>query len=51
MIGSPKKMLTAVRNPYVFHVVKVLPRECNWTSQYDIDNILLEICALHFAGE
>jgi histone-lysine N-methyltransferase SETMAR len=51
MISSPKTMLTVVRNPHGFHVVKVLPRGCKWTNQYDIDNILPEICALHFAGD
>jgi transposase len=40
-----------VWNPHGFHVVKVLPRGCKWTSQYDIDDILLEIGALHIPGD
>jgi histone-lysine N-methyltransferase SETMAR len=44
-------MLTVVWNPHGFHVIKVLPRGCKWTSQYHIDNILPEICALHIAGD
>jgi histone-lysine N-methyltransferase SETMAR len=43
-------MLTVVWNPHGFPVIKVLPRGCKWTSQYYIDNILPEICALHIAG-
>jgi hypothetical protein len=44
-------MLTVVWNPHGFHVIKVLPRGCKWTSQYYIDNILPEIFALHIAGD
>jgi hypothetical protein len=44
-------MLPVVLNPYGFHVIKILPRGCKWTSQYYIDNILPEICALHIAGD
>jgi hypothetical protein len=44
-------MLTVVWNPHGFHVIKVLPRGCKWTSQYCIDNILPEICAHHIAGD
>jgi hypothetical protein len=36
-------MLTVVWNPHGFHVIKVLPRGCKWTSQCYIDNILPEI--------
>jgi histone-lysine N-methyltransferase SETMAR len=50
-IESPKTMLTVVWNPHGFHVIKVLPRGCKWTSQYYIDNIRPEICALHIAGD
>jgi transposase len=32
-------------------MIKVLPKGCKWTSQYDIDNILPEIWALHIAGD
>jgi hypothetical protein len=51
MIDSLKTMLTVVRNPHGFHVIKVLPRGCKWTSQYYIDNVIPEICALHIAGD
>jgi histone-lysine N-methyltransferase SETMAR len=51
MISSPKTMLTVVWNPDGFHVIKVLPRGWKLTSQYYIDNILSEICALHIAGD
>jgi hypothetical protein len=44
-------MLTAVWNPHGFHVTKVLPRGCKWTSQYYIDKILPEFCALHIEGD
>jgi hypothetical protein len=44
-------MLPVVWNPHGFHVIKVLPRGWKWTSQYYIDNILPEICALHIAGD
>jgi hypothetical protein len=50
MISSPKTILTAVRNSHGVQVVRILSRECKWTSRYPIDNILPEICALHFAG-
>jgi hypothetical protein len=49
MISSPTTMLPIGWNPHGFHVVKVLPRGCKWISQYYIDDILPEICALHFA--
>ena len=51
MISSAKTMLTVVWNPHGFHVVKVLPKGCKWTSQYYIENILPEICALRVAGD
>jgi hypothetical protein len=51
MISSPKTMLTVEWNPHGFHVIKVLPRGCKWTSQYDVDNILPNICPLHIAGD
>jgi hypothetical protein len=51
MIGSPKTTLTLVWNPHGFQAVQALPRGCQWTSQYEIGNILPEICALHFAGD
>jgi hypothetical protein len=44
-------MLTGVWNQHGFHVVNILPRGCKWTSQYDIDNILPEFCALQIAGD
>jgi hypothetical protein len=44
-------MLIVVWNLHGFHVVKVLPRGCKWTSQYYIDDILLEIGALHIPGD
>jgi hypothetical protein len=44
-------MLPVVWNPHRFHVINVLPRGCMWTSQYDIDDIIPEICALHIAGD
>jgi hypothetical protein len=50
-IDSSKTMLTVLWNPHGFRVIKVLPRRCKWTSQYYIDNILPEICALHIAGD
>jgi hypothetical protein len=50
-IDSPKTMLTVLWNPHGFHVIKVLPRGCKWTSPYSIDNILPEICPLHIAGD
>jgi hypothetical protein len=31
-------------------VLQVLSRGCKWTKQYDLDIVLPEICALHFAG-
>jgi hypothetical protein len=49
MISSSKTMVIVVWNPHEFHVVKILPRGCKWTSQYDIDHILSEISSLHFA--
>jgi transposase len=51
MICSPKTMLPVVWNQHEFRVIKVLPRGCKWTSQYYIDNILPEICALHITGD
>jgi bifunctional pyridoxal-dependent enzyme with beta-cystathionase and maltose regulon repressor activities len=44
-------MLTVVWNPHRFHGIKVPLRGCKWTSQYDINNILPEICTLHIAGD
>jgi hypothetical protein len=32
-------------------VIKVRPRGCKWTSQYDIDTLLPKICTLDFAGD
>jgi transposase len=51
MISSPKTLLAVVWNPHEFSVIKVLPRGCKWTSQYYIDDILLEIGALPIAGD
>jgi hypothetical protein len=51
MISGPKTMRTVVWNPHGFHVIKVLPRGCKWISQYYIDNIPPEICALHIGGD
>jgi hypothetical protein len=45
-ISSPKTMLTVVWNPLGFHLVSLLPKGQNWTSQYYIDHILPKICAL-----
>jgi histone-lysine N-methyltransferase SETMAR len=39
-------MLTVVWNPHEFHLVSYLPKGQKWTSQYYIDHILPEICAL-----
>jgi hypothetical protein len=44
-------MLVVAWNPHELHVINVRPRGCKWTSQYSIDNILPEICALHSAGD
>jgi hypothetical protein len=51
VISRPKTMPAVVWNPHRFHVIKALPRGCNWTSQYYIDNILPEIRALHIAAD
>jgi hypothetical protein len=45
-ISSPKTVLTVVWNPRRFHLVSLLPKGQKWTSQYYIDHILPEICAL-----
>jgi hypothetical protein len=45
-ISSPKTMLTLVWNPHGFHFVSLLPKGQKWTSQYYINHILPEICAL-----
>jgi hypothetical protein len=44
--SSPKTMLTIVWNPHGLHLISLLPKGQKWTSQYYIDHILLEICAL-----
>jgi hypothetical protein len=49
LISGPKTMLTVVWNPHGFHLVSLLPKGQNWTSQYYIDHILPEICALRDA--
>jgi hypothetical protein len=46
MIRSPKRMLTLVCNPSEFHLVSVLFKGQTCMSQYYINNILFEICAL-----
>jgi hypothetical protein len=48
-ISSPKTMLTVVWNLHGFHLVPLLPVGQKWTSQYYIDHILPEICALRDA--
>jgi hypothetical protein len=50
-ISSPKTMLTMVWNPHRFHLVSLLLKGQKWTSQYYIDHILLEICALRDARD
>jgi hypothetical protein len=45
-INSPKTMLTVLWNPHGFHLVSLLPKGQKWISQYYIDHILPEICAL-----
>jgi hypothetical protein len=50
-ISSSKTMLTVVWNPHGFHLVSLLPKGQKWTSQYDIDYILPEICALRDARD
>jgi hypothetical protein len=49
LISSPKIMLIVVWNPYGFHLVNVMPKGQKWTSQYYIDHILPEMCALRNA--
>jgi hypothetical protein len=44
-------MLTMVWNPHGFHLVSLLPKGQKWTSQYYIDHILPEICALRDARD
>jgi hypothetical protein len=44
-------MLTAVWNPSGFHLVSLLPKGQKWASQYYIDHILPEICALRDARD
>jgi transposase len=44
-------MLSVVWNPNGFQVIKVLPRGCKSTSQYDIDNIVPQIRTLQFAED
>jgi hypothetical protein len=44
-------MLPVGWNPHGFHVSKVLPRGCKWTSQHYIDKLLPEICAPHIGGD
>jgi hypothetical protein len=51
MISSPKTMLTVAWNPHGFHLVSLLPKGQKWTSQYHIDHILPEICALRDARD
>jgi hypothetical protein len=50
-ISSPKTVLAMVWNPNVFHLVSLLPKGQKWTSQYYIDHILPEICALRDARD
>jgi hypothetical protein len=50
-IGSPKAMLAVVYNPHGFHLVSLLPKGQKWTSQYSIDYIIPEICALRNARD
>jgi hypothetical protein len=50
-ISSPKTMLTVVWNPHGFQLVSLLPKGQKWTSQYYIDHILPEICALRDARD
>jgi hypothetical protein len=50
MISSPKALLTILWNPHGFHVVKILPTGCKWTSPDSVDRRFPEICALHIAG-
>jgi hypothetical protein len=50
-ISSPKTMLTVMWNPHGFHGVSLLPKGQKWTSQYYIDHILPEICALRDARD
>jgi hypothetical protein len=44
-------MLAVVWNPHGFHLVSFLPKGQKWTSQYYIDHILPEICALRDARD
>jgi histone-lysine N-methyltransferase SETMAR len=44
-------MLTVVWNPHGFHLVSLLSKGQKWTSPYDIDHILPEICALRDARD
>jgi hypothetical protein len=50
-ISSPTTMLTVVWNPHGFHLLSFLPKGQKWTSQYYMDHILPEICALHDARD
>jgi hypothetical protein len=50
-ISSRKTMLTVVWNPHGFHLVSFLPKGQKYTSQYYIDYILSEICALRDARD
>jgi hypothetical protein len=50
-ISSRKTMLTVVWNPHGFHLASLLPKGEKRTSQYYIDHILPEICALRDARD
>jgi hypothetical protein len=51
MISGPTTMLSVVWNPHGFHMVKVLPRRCKWTKEYESARILPEVCPLHLTRD
>jgi hypothetical protein len=42
-VQPPKLMLTVVWNPIRFHVLKALPKECKFNTQYSTNDILVAI--------
>jgi hypothetical protein len=44
-------MLTVVWNPHGFDLVSLLPKGQKWTTQYQIDHIIPEICTLRDARD